>query len=554
MNATVQFIPHGIAVPVATGTRLIDAARAAGIRVETPCDGAGTCGKCKAKINQGALHPRGEEHEGLTQTEREAGWVLACQAVIQGDLQVEMASTSNDGLRIISEGQSLTVELDPWIRKSFDAAAGITRVLAGDSVIATEPGDTTGRLFGMAIDIGTTTLVSTLLDLCTGQELGLTSSLNPQARHAQDVLSRIKLGSKSEGLRKLHGELIEELSRHAAYLAAKAGIAVAEIYEAIFSGNTTMLHLATATDPSSLGKFPYHLNLQGGTHVPAREIDLRISEHGVVYLPPIMSAYVGPDITSGILSADLANQSGTTLLVDIGTNGEIVLSVDGQLTATSTAAGPAFEGMNIVCGMRASRGAVELVQLGDDGVRVETIAGAEPVGICGSGLLDVVGELASQGGLDKNGRFLNNGASHDKPWRDQWETVDGRPAFRIAGPVYLTQKDVRQVQLAKGAIRTGIDMLLKANHLDASQVDRVLIAGSFGFHLRTSNLIHLGLLPSGFGDRVEFVGNTSKSGAQAFLLNWHTREKMKDIVAEVNILELANDPAFEKAFVKSLQF
>jgi uncharacterized 2Fe-2S/4Fe-4S cluster protein (DUF4445 family) len=210
--------------------------------------------------------------------------------------------------------------------------------------------------------------------------------------------------------------------------------------------------------------------------------------------------------------------------------------------------------MNIACGMRASSGAVELVALGEHGIRAETIGAAEPVGICGSGLLDVVGELAANGGLDKNGRFLNNGASHDKAWRAQWETVDGKPAFRIAGPVYLTQKDVRQVQLAKGAIRTGIDMLLKASGIAASEVDRVLIAGSFGFHLRTKSLIHLGLLPGEFSDRVEFVGNTSKSGAQAFLLNRHTREKMRRVVEQVKVLELANDPAFEKAFIRSLQF
>jgi len=288
--------------------------------------------------------------------------------------------------------------------------------------------------------------------------------------------------------------------------------------------------------------------------VKASAIDLGISAHGIVYLPPVFSAYVGADITSGILSTRLAQQPGVVLFVDIGTNGEMVLSVDGTLTATSTAAGPAFEGMNIACGMRASRGAVELVSLGDHGIRVETIAGGDAVGICGSGLLDVVGELASRGGVDKNGRFQNNGTSHNQPWREQWETLDGRPIFRISGPVYLTQKDVRQVQLAKGAIRTGIEMLLKSANIEAAQVDRVLIAGSFGFHLRAASLIHLGLLPSEFGDRVEFVGNTSKSGAEAFLLNRDAREEMKQIVAQVEVLELANDPAFEKSFIRSLQF
>jgi len=553
--ATVHFMPHDISVPVVPGTLLVDAARAAGINMETPCDGAGTCGKCKTKVSDEYRQNLSENaQDSSSRAALEGGWVLACQTTVHGDVRVEVEAKAGDGLQILSEGQTLTVEIDPCIRKSFDEATGSTRVYAGDAVLTEEPGDTTIHSYGVAIDIGTTTLVVTLLDLRTGAELGVSSSLNPQALLAQDVLSRIKIGSKPEGLQKLHRELIEEVNRQIAYLAAQAGVALHHIYEAVFSGNTTMLHLATRTDPASLGKYPYALALEGGQHVRAREIELGISRHGLVYLPPIMSAYVGPDITSGILSTRLAEQPGIVLLVDIGTNGEIVLSVEGKLTATSTAAGPAFEGMNIACGMRASRGAVELVSLGNHGIRVETIAAAPAVGICGSGLLDIVGELASQGGLDKNGRFQNNGASHAQPWRDQWETIDGKAAFRIVGPVYLTQKDVRQVQLAKGAIRTGIEMLLKVNKVGAAQVNRVLIAGSFGFHLRTASLIHLGLLPAEFSDRVEFVGNTSKSGAQAFLLNRHTRDKMKRIVEQVEVLELANDPAFEKAFVQSLLF
>jgi uncharacterized 2Fe-2S/4Fe-4S cluster protein (DUF4445 family) len=553
--ATVRFVPQGISLPVAAGTLLIDAARAAGIFMETPCDGAGTCGKCKVKTRvEHREHLRGEVQDSLTQSEQDNGWVLACQAEVVGDVEVEFHGTNREELQILSDGQTLTVEIDPWIRKYFDAVANTTALLGGEEVLSSEPGDTTRHAYGIAVDIGTTTLVTSLLDLSSGAELGVSSSLNPQALHAQDVLSRIKMGSKPEGLAKLHGELIEQINFQITELAEQAGVALDHIYEAVFSGNTTMLHLATRTDPASLGKYPYMVSLEGGQHVAARDIELRISPQGLAYLPPIMSAYVGPDITSGILSTRLAEQPGVVLLVDIGTNGEIVLAVDGRLTATSTAAGPAFEGMNIACGMRASRGAVELVSLGEHGIRVETIGGAAAVGICGSGLLDAVGELASQGGLDKNGRFQNNGHSHGQPWRDQWAVVDGKPVFQIDGPVYLTQKDIRQVQLAKAAIRTGIEMLLKTNGIEASAVGRVLIAGSFGFHLRTASLIHLGLLPKEFSDRVEFVGNTSKSGAQAFLLNRHTREQMKQTIARVEVLELANDPAFEKSFVQSLQF
>jgi uncharacterized 2Fe-2S/4Fe-4S cluster protein (DUF4445 family) len=267
-----------------------------------------------------------------------------------------------------------------------------------------------------------------------------------------------------------------------------------------------------------------------------------------------MSAYVGADITSGILAAKLAELSGVTLFVDIGTNGEMVLAVNGQLTATSTAAGPAFEGMNIACGMRASRGAIEMVSLSGNNIEIKTIANAPPAGLCGSGLLDVVGELAAHGGVDKNGRFQVNGNLPNRPWKGQFGSLDGKLFFRIADPVYLSQKDVRQVQLAKAAVRAGIELMLRANGLAAAQVDRVLIAGSFGFHLRTASLIHLGLLPREFKDRVEFVGNTSKSGARAFLLNRRLRDELKQLVQRVRVLELANDPAFEKTFVQSLSF
>jgi len=553
--AIIHFIPENKTVSVADGTNLLEAARKADVLIDAPCDGTGTCGKCRVKIPAAQRQNFKEApHDWLTQTERAEGWALACQSTVHGDLLVESEQDADDELKILSEGQAVAVELNPWITKTFDASSAQTRVNAGGTLLAAEPGDTTRALFGVAVDIGTTTLVAALIDLRDGREIAVASSLNPQARHAQDVLSRIKLGSQPEGLQLLQGELIAELNRLIGEAAADAKISVHNIYEAVFSGNTTMLHLATGTNPASLGKYPYTPALQCGESVRAADIGLAIAPDGQVYLPPIMSAYVGADITSGILAAKLAELSGVTLFVDIGTNGEMVLAVNGQLTATSTAAGPAFEGMNIACGMRASRGAIELVSLAGNDIELKTIANAAPVGLCGSGLLDIVGELAAHGGVDKKGRFQTNGALPDRPWKNQFGQLDGKLVFRIAGPVYLSQKDVRQVQLAKAAVRAGIELMLRANQLTAAQVDRVLIAGSFGFHLRTASLVHLGLLPREFKDRVEFVGNTSKTGARAFLLNRRLREELKQLARQVRVLELANDPAFEKTFVKALSF
>jgi uncharacterized 2Fe-2S/4Fe-4S cluster protein (DUF4445 family) len=551
----IRFIPDDKIVTVTDGTNLLEAARQAGAFIAAPCDGSGTCGKCRVKIpGEQRQNFKEAPHEWLTEAERAAGWALACQSTVHGDLQVEPDQCADDDLKILSEGQSVGVELDSWITKTFDASTAQTTVNAGGAFLATETGDTTRSLFGVAVDIGTTTLVVALIDLRDGRELSVASSLNPQARHAQDVLSRIKLGSQPGGLQLLQGELIAELNRLISEAAAESNVPVRHIYEAVLSGNTTMLHLATGTNPASLGKYPYTPALQCGRHVRAAEIGLAIAPQGQVYLPPIMSAYVGADITSGILATKLAELRGVTLFVDIGTNGEMVLAVNGQLTATSTAAGPAFEGMNIACGMRASRGAIEMVSLSGNSIEIKTIGNAPPVGLCGSGLLDVVGELAAHGGVDKNGRFQSNGHLPNRPWKDQFGSLDGKLFFRIADPVYLSQKDVRQVQLAKAAVRAGIELMLRANGLAAAQVDRVLIAGSFGFHLRTANLIHLGLLPREFNDRVEFVGNTSKSGARAFLLNRRLRDELKQLVQRVRVLELANDPAFEKTFVQALSF
>jgi uncharacterized 2Fe-2S/4Fe-4S cluster protein (DUF4445 family) len=542
---TIQFRATGLcaSVEVPEGTSLLEASRRSGLAVEAPCNGAGTCGKCRVRVapprNAGAADPRD---------------VLACQVEVAGDLVVEIPRSSLTGLQILTEGLQSRVPVAPRIRKLFRPEQDQTDVFAGADWVDSEPGDTSGESFGLVVDIGTTTLVASLVDLGSGVERLSRSALNPQARHGQDVLSRIQMGSTAEGLERLQGELIAELNSLVRSLCTGSGVAPGRIHEAVFSGNTTMLHLAAGADPRSLGRFPYTPVLAGHQYLGARDLGLEIAPGGQVYLPPFLSAYVGADIVSGILATELHHQPGVVLLVDIGTNGEMVLSVDGRLTATSTAAGPAFEGMNIACGMRASAGAVEVFAVDGQDIRVETIGAAEPVGLCGSGLLDLVGELAWHGSLDRNGRFAGAGRHPHPGLGGRLESREGKPVFQVAGPVFLTQKDVRQVQLAKGAVRAGIDLLLRSQGLEPAQVDRVLIAGSFGYHLRTPTLVNLGLVPETFGDRVTFVGNTSQSGGRGFLVNARSRADMAELATRVRVLELANDPAFEKTFVAAMAF
>ncbi|MDR3590519.1 MAG: ASKHA domain-containing protein [Negativicutes bacterium] len=520
------------------GESLLGAARRAGVTLESPCNGNGTCGKCKV-----AVTVSGEERK----------IALACKTILQGDATVEIIERhDSDNLQIKQDGLTAVVTIDSPVRKDFLQAANITAVYRGGELAAAEQGDTSGALYGLVVDIGTTTLVVSLIDLLTGRELATAGSLNPQSRLAQDVLSRIRYASNQEGLRQLHRLFIDEVNRLTGEVTKKAAISPSGIYELVFSGNTCMLHLGANISPVSLGKFPYTPLIRGGNSLAAADLGLNAAASAMVYLPPVISAYVGADITSGVLAARLAQRQEVNLFIDIGTNGEIVLAADGLLVATSTAAGPAFEGMNISCGMRAAPGAVEQFRLSPAGQRdIKTIGDLPASGICGSGLLDIVAELVKYGLVTGSGKFSKK---LPPQFARLLASVNGKPAFTVTDDITLSQQDIRQVQLAKGAIRAGIEALLQHHGLTAGDVMRVLIAGSFGYHLRAESLIDLGLLPPAFAGRIEFLGNTSLSGGREFLLNNQARQHIGATVAAVTVLELATLANFDRLFVKCLEF
>jgi uncharacterized 2Fe-2S/4Fe-4S cluster protein (DUF4445 family) len=495
--------------------------------IESPCNALGTCGKCKVLLRYISQNDFIE--------------VPACQTKVYGDCEVQVKNYAeeNRSLKIIN-----TVKTNP--NGIFNTI--LDKAYAIDPFIKTE-----GPAYGVTVDIGTTTVVSSLADLHTGKELVLDSALNPQSQYAQDVLSRIHHGSKPEGLETLRRVLIDSLKEMIGGMAQKAGIDRGHIYEVLFSGNTTMLHIACGVDPAPLGHYPYTPVLQGGEHLrvfgngESIGAALDIAPGSLVYLPPLISAYVGADITSGILAAGLGEKKGTTVFIDIGTNGEMVIARDGVLAASSSAAGPEIEGMYISCGMRASRGAIESFAINTNGeISFEVIGGGTPAGLCGSGLLDIAGELVRTGIIGPNGRFASGG--------ERLGEKDGKRVFFINDEVYLAQKDVRQIQLAKGAIRCGIEMLLSRLGLASESVDSVVIAGSFGYHLNEASLLNIGLLPRAFAGKVEFAGNTSLSGGQAMLLNVSFRKQMIALTEKVDKVELADDPDFEKTFIGYLSF
>ncbi|HWR30440.1 MAG TPA: ASKHA domain-containing protein [Negativicutes bacterium] len=519
MDFQVKFLqPTGtVAATVPVGTTVLAAARQAGILLESPCNGNGTCGKCRVKVAKVIR--------------------LACQASVESDLDVEILNRRDShDVQILQHGHALAITVDNRMSKEYDAATDTTRIVADGEVLGVEVGNTASAHYGIVVDIGTTTLVTALYNLNSGEEIASTAELNPQSHHAQDVLSRIKLASTAEGLQLLHSDFIQALNRMIRVVVEQSEIDLHHIYEIVFSGNTCMLHLAINVNPVSMGKFPYTPAIYGDESYRADQYGIEIAPFAQIYLPPVMSAYVGADITSGVLAAQLEKLKGITLFVDIGTNGEMILAVDGRMVATSTAAGPAFEGMNIACGMRAAPGAIEKFRLDENGETEVTTIGDQPaIGICGSGLVDIIGELVKHGHIRPNGKLAES-------------------PFQVTEKVFVSQKDIRQVQLAKGAIRAGIETMLERTGVQAEAVDRVYIAGSFGYHLNPDSLIHIGLLPPTFRDKIEFLGNTSKTGGQAFLLNQSLRRKMAKLVETVEIIELATIGNFDKLFIHCLSF
>ncbi|MDR0197137.1 MAG: ASKHA domain-containing protein [Oscillospiraceae bacterium] len=550
--ASVHFVNQSRKINISDGATILEAARLAGVEIEAPCNAVGVCGKCRVKLafpEQLSLVKIGENHR-LDKNDAASGWLLACQTSVFGNIDVlhKDKSDENRTLRILSEGETFDYALKPYISK-FGA-----NVYGGGTLLGTDdlPDD---EVYAIAADIGTTTIVAELIHLPTGTVAASESMLNPQSVYAQDVLTRIHFATEEEnGLQTLYGAFLSAFFTLRDNLTKAAKIRPESIYEIVYSGNTTMLHLAASIDPAPLGKYPYNCDIDAGGYISADA--LGVSPFGKVYLPPVVSAFVGADIVSGILASQLHKKPGVTLFIDVGTNGEMVLARNGHLAATSTAAGPAFEGMNISCGMRAAPGAVEQFTIDEKGkISFKTVGDVKASGICGSGLLDITSELARTGIMDESGRYAKpektkTGGETETALRER----DGKCAFFITEEVFLTQKDIRQVQLAKGAIRAGITLLLERLGIGEEQVDEVIIAGSFGYHLREDSLVNLGMLPRSFLGKVRFAGNTSQAGAVAFSLNSEFRDEMKELAGKIEKIELADSPDFEKVFIASLGF
>jgi len=604
----VTFQPSGRAVYVLPGTTVLEAAARAGLTIETPCGGAGTCGKCRLQITCGAPPPVPADRDAFDANALTEGWRLACQTVIDGEAVVSIPESSLFGAKqqIVSGSVGTgEVELMPAVRKVFvelpppsladDApdllrlerevgrfrmdlallrrlpgmvrSAGFTgtAVLADHHLIDFERGDTTGRCYGLAFDVGTTTVSGALVDLCSGGELAVASEINPQVSYGDDVVSRIqRAGADPACLGTLRDAVLGLVGRMIDTMCGEAGVERTDVYEIVFAGNTTMEHLLCGVDPSQLGRLPFVPAYARGLDLSAADMGVAIHPAARAYVFPVIGGFVGGDTAAGLLATGLADRDGAVLMVDIGTNGEIVLASEGRLWAASTAAGPAFEGARISCGMRASTGAIEKVLLDED-AHLGVIGNTAPIGLCGSGLIDLAAELLRCGIVTRQGRMLSGDElPADLPEALRRRVVvgqGGEVSFVLAeaadgrAPVALTQKDVREVQLATGAIRAGLSILLARASLTCSDLALVLIAGGFGSFIRRSRAQRIGLLPADIErHHIQYVGNASLNGARWALLSTASRRRAEDLARRATHVELSMDPGFQTQFADAMIF
>jgi len=601
-------------VRVPAGVTVFDAASWNGIAIDSTCGGHGTCKKCKVRIPGGSVPASSLDARAFTPDELRDGWRLACRAAAATDLQIEVpplttrpkAATVGVGRQVILRPavQKRYLELDEpslsdqrsdvervldglddlELRVDLAVLRSLGRVLRGadykvtaavvdDVLIDVQPGDTTDRRYGIAFDLGTTTVVATLLDLSTGTPMAVGSMLSKQQPFGADVISRISAVMLEPGnLDRLAALAHSTLGDLVSEVCDAAGIDPLDVYEVALAGNATMTHLALGIDPEPLGVAPFILSARLLPEILAADLGLAVHPRARAVVFPAFGAYVGGDITAGLLASGMNRDARTRLFIDIGTNCEIVLGSRDWLLATAAPAGPAFEGAAIRCGMRAADGAIEGVTLGPTAeagaggaVSLQVIGDRAPAGLCGSGLVDAVASLVTVGLLDHSGRFVPADVAarvapglagrltmlgDERVFVLAWK---GEPGD-VANCVFLSQRDVRELQFAKAAIASGWNVLLEEAGLTAADVQQVLLAGSFGSYLSPASAIKLGLVPKLPAVRVVSAGNVAGEGAKMALLSVRERAAALALLEEVRYVELSDRADFNDAFIEQLRF
>jgi uncharacterized 2Fe-2S/4Fe-4S cluster protein (DUF4445 family) len=574
---------------VPAGTTLFDCASWNGVAIDSTCGGHGTCKKCKVRVASGAQAIDAVDPRAFSPDELRAGWRLACRAQAQEDLVVDVPPLQTRPKAALA-GVGRHVILRPAVQKRYlelaeptleDQTSDLERVLEAmddvelhvplavvqglggtlraanwqvtavfvdDVLVDVEPGDTTARRYAIAFDLGTTTVVANLLDLETGQPVAVRSILNAQQPFGADVITRISatmMDPAALGL--LRDRAHETLATLTSEVCEEGAVDPGEVYEIVVAGNVTMLQLALGIDPEPLSMAPFTIMARRLPSAQATDFGVRVHERAPAVTFPALGAYVGPDIVAGVLATGLTLDKRTRLFIDVGTNSEIVLGSSARALATAAPAGPAFEAAQIRCGMRAADGAIEGVRIVDGEVQLTVIGDVAPVGLCGSGLVDAVAELVGAGILDHSGRFVLESS-------ERLAKIGEENVFYLSDDVFLSQRDVRELQFAKASIATGWQILCNDMGVDPTEISQVLLGGSFGSYLTAASAVKIGLVPKLPLARIVAAGNVAGEGAKIAALSITERAAANAVLDEVDYVELSGRTDFNDLFIDQLAF
>jgi uncharacterized 2Fe-2S/4Fe-4S cluster protein (DUF4445 family) len=600
-----SFRPEGGEVRVPAGTTVFDAASWNGIAIDSTCGGHGTCRKCKVRVVSGEVPIDAVDPRAFSADELRDGWRLACRANAAHDLEIDVPPLqtrpkaalvgvgrhvilrpSVQKRHIVMEEPSLedqASDLERIARAVDDIALtfhpasvrtvgrtlrqssfDVTVVVCDELVIDVEPGDTTDSRHAIAFDLGTTTVVATLLDLNTGQPLAVRSVLNRQQPFGADVISRVSATMLDpDALETLQTRAAESLNLLAVEVCEEAGVDPAAVYEMVVCGNVTMTQIALGIDPEPLAVAPFIVAARRLPPVTAADFGVHLHPRAPAFVFPALGAYVGGDIVAGMLATGLTRDRRLRLFIDVGTNSEIALGSNERVVATAAPAGPAFEAAQIRCGMRAAEGAIEGVKIAADDLELEVIGDAAPVGMCGSGLVDAVAQLVSAELLDHSGRFVpdERAAEIHPGLAARLVKVGEERVFVLAwrgddpaNAIYLSQRDVRELQFAKASIATGWHILLTELGVKESDITQVLLAGSFGSYLSPASAVKIGLVPRLPLPRIISAGNVAGEGAKMAALSLRERSAADAILDEVEYVELSGRSDFNDMFIDQLAF
>jgi uncharacterized 2Fe-2S/4Fe-4S cluster protein (DUF4445 family) len=608
----ITFHPGGKSIEAMPGTILLDAIHKAGILLDASCGGEGACGKCLVRIKTGKVE--NDPDQPLAATQIEQGYVLACKSkILETETSVEIPEQrSRCGGQFIDETDVVDLIFNEWIsdppvfkvflnvpkpqlqdglsdldrliraiqavreKRKVEVPLSIVRQLAGtlresgggvtvtvaaaeDAIYlcALEASNRVSRLYGVAIDIGTTTVAVQLVDLAARRLLAARTAYNDQIDCGLDVISRIHYARKPERLEELRVKILGTINRLIAAACRACHVDLSEVSGAVVAGNTTMVHLLLGLNPDYIRLEPYTPTVMQDLSLTAREIGIEINPETRVCLAPAVGSYVGGDITSGLLCTDIAlDGEKLNLFIDIGTNGELVVGNREFLLACACSAGPAFEGGGIECGMRAAKGAIDRVKInpGSGMASYQTIGGEKPPGICGSGMICLLAELFSTGWIDPSGRFnrdRKSSAIQFEGRKGRWVLV---PAEESAAgrAIVISESDIENIIRAKAAIYAACSLMLEQVGLDFAQLDKIFIGGGFGRFLDIENAVTIGLLPDLPRDRFHYLGNTSLMGACKTLLSKQARERQRELCRRMTYVELNTNPAYMDQYTGAL--